>query len=566
MNKNQTSIVQNLFPKKKEIKAKHYLIIFSFILISMLINETLEMNLGPPPREKLVESKINQNYFEDERGILILNDDNYDSFIKEFNTTLLFSYESPCKLCRQIYPELEKTINSLRKLSPPVYLAKLNTTENPLITKRLNLHGLFSLKYISDGMPMEYTGGRSGEEIVSWVRAKFDPIIGEIKSVNEIDQLRKYTETLIIFFGRDDNVKYQELFSAARGKENTIFARCNSKQCFDKYDVTEGDIVVIKRLVNEDSKKNKNQYIHTKPEVLRQKDYNKENLSKLLEDLIRQKVMNFNYKVANYIFSEEHPGVFLYRSKSESILYDPIMHSEEIYENAEKNNLKIVITDIVETFEVKLSHILGFNSTDLPRIVIHDTRFPSSLKSYVMDKDKKITKENIIEFMGDFSSKKLHQYYKSQPRPLVQNQNSLTLVGLTLSEYALDPEKDVLVMFYAPWCKNSGILYPIYEKLAEKLNKKSNFLIAKFDAYGNDASIINIEYYPTIALWPSQPKEKPIIFSGDYTSEDKIMEFLRINAYYKTNFSEESHDDYDEIKRLEKEYEETQRTKNASEF
>lgn len=530
-----------------------------FYLITLTSQES---KFNPQPKEDiLTKSALNSDYFEDQHGLLIVNDENYDRFIQDFNASLLFSFKHPCKLCIQIYPELEKTIQPLRNLASPVVVAKLNMTDSTNIVKRLNLEGFVGLKYIQDGMPMEYYGGRTGEEIVSFIRSKYDPIIGEIKKVEEIEQLRKLTEIVMVFFG-DESEKYSSFFHAIKGKENIIFAKCSLSECLSRYAVNSGDIIVFK-------KSEKAQ----KPSVLLSSDYERETLSKKLDELARPKLMKFDSKTAGYIFQEENPAVFLYRSKSDSSLYDHFMM--QAFDEAFKNDLKLVITDIADHYEAKLAQILAFNSTDLPRIVIHDTKHSSSVKSYVMDKSVPISKESIEHFIHEFKAGKLSPYLKSKPVPSQQPDNAFILVGTTLADYARDEDNDVLIMLYAPWCKNSKNLYPIYEELASKLKNLPNFSIAKFDAYNNDASIIEIEYYPTIAIWPAHNKSNPIVFDGDYLKEEKIMEFLRINAYHKTNFpvstiadktsDVKDNDNLDEMNKLEMDYEEN-RMNNASEF
>lgn len=516
-----------------------------------------QSKFNPKPKDDiLTPSSFNPNYLEDQHGLLIVNDENYDRFTRDYNTSLLFSFKSPCKLCYQIYPELEKIISPLRSLATPVVVAKLNVTDNPQVAKRLNLNTLIGLKYIQDAMPMEYKGGRTGEEIISWVRAKFDPIIGEIKNVEEVDQLRKLTEIVMVFFG-DDAQKFSLFVQSARGKENIIFVKCALRDCLSRYAVENGDIMVFKK--SEGAQK---------PSVLRSSEYDAESVGRKLGDLARPKVMNFDHKTASYIFSEENPAVFLYRAKSDSSLYDHLMI--EVFDEAFKNELKLVVTDIVDNYEARLAQILGFNATDLPRVVIHDTKHKSGVKNYAMDKASRITKESIEQFIRDFRAGRLSPYHKSKPVPTEQPDNAFNLVGTTLDEYAKAEENDVLVMFYAPWCKNSKVLYPVFEALAGKLKTLPNFSIAKFDAYNNDAGIIDIEYYPTIALWPAHNKEKGIVFQGDYSKEENILEFLRVNAYYKTNFvrndvEAKSDEAGDELAKMEREFEEN-RVNNASEF
>jgi protein disulfide-isomerase A6 len=43
----------------------------------------------------------------------------------------------------------------------------------------------------------------------------------------------------------------------------------------------------------------------------------------------------------------------------------------------------------------------------------------------------------------------------------------ITLTDTTFNEIVLDPEKDVLVEFYAPWCGHCKNLAPVWESLAK---------------------------------------------------------------------------------------------------
>jgi len=82
------------------------------------------------------------------------------------------------------------------------------------------------------------------------------------------------------------------------------------------------------------------------------------------------------------------------------------------------------------------------------------------------------------------------------------------------NEVALDPTKDVLVEFYAPWCGHCKKLAPDYEKVAKAFANEPNVVIANFDADANKeaAAKYGVTGFPTIKWFGKNSKESPVTY------------------------------------------------------
>jgi protein disulfide-isomerase A1 len=80
----------------------------------------------------------------------------------------------------------------------------------------------------------------------------------------------------------------------------------------------------------------------------------------------------------------------------------------------------------------------------------------------------------------------------------------------------LNPESDVLVKFYAPWCGHCKKLAPIWDELAKELQDVKGLVIAKFDSTVNEVEGVEVRGYPTLKFYPrGDTKKTPIDFDGD---------------------------------------------------
>jgi len=102
----------------------------------------------------------------------------------------------------------------------------------------------------------------------------------------------------------------------------------------------------------------------------------------------------------------------------------------------------------------------------------------------------------------------------------------ITLNELNFDMHVLDPEKNVLVEFYAPWCGHCKSLAPVYEKVATAFKHEPKCVIAKLDA-DSERKIgekYGVSGFPTIKFFSKTNKEGEEYSSG--RSEEDFINFM----------------------------------------
>merc|ERR1712002_711646 len=128
-----------------------------------------------------------------------------------------------------------------------------------------------------------------------------------------------------------------------------------------------------------------------------------------------------------------------------------------------------------------------------------------------------------------------HRSYalRSQAPPEKEEANGTvkTVVGSTFNQIVNDPNRDVFILFYAPWCVHCTVMFPAWEGLASKMKDEDSITIAKMDATANDypSDIYPIKGYPTMYFVPAHDKKRPIQYKGG-RSFDGFVNFVHTNA------------------------------------
>merc|ERR1719347_979162 len=139
--------------------------------------------------------------------------------------------------------------------------------------------------------------------------------------------------------------------------------------------------------------------------------------------------------------------------------------------------------------------------------------------------EKKLDADTISSFVQDFMDNKLTPHLMTEEVPEDWDKNPVkVLVGKNFKEVALNPEKNVLVEFYAPWCGHCKQLVPTWDKLGEKYADHASIVIAKMDSTANELEEVKVQGFPTIKLFKKGSNEI-VDYNGERT-EAGFVKFL----------------------------------------
>lgn len=103
-------------------------------------------------------------------------------------------------------------------------------------------------------------------------------------------------------------------------------------------------------------------------------------------------------------------------------------------------------------------------------------------------------------------------------------------------EVVFNKDQDVLVLFYAPWCRFCKALYPKYQQLGELFkNDAAHVVIARIDItepeHRNIGNMYNIHGFPTVMLFPRGEGKAHIRYEGP-RSLPGLLRFMNENTSF----------------------------------
>ncbi|KAK9540625.1 hypothetical protein VZT92_003066 [Zoarces viviparus] len=447
---------------------------------------------------------------EEENNVMVLHSINFDRALSE-NQYLLVEFYAPwCGHCKKLEPIYAEVAGMLKEEGSAMRLAKVEATEEPELTLEFDIQGFPILELFINGdrkKPIKYTGKRSKEGIIQWLKRRAGPGAPVLDSADSAAQfIESHNITVVGFFDNLESEAVKVFKELALNYDDTEFALSASPEVFQKYEVKANSVVLFKKF-----DEGRADFSLSEEGVL-----NPENLTAFIKQNSLELVISFRQETAEQIFNSGihlHSLLFINSAvESQTALVD---ESRTIAKEF-KGKMLFVVIDVAAALDNVLNYF-GVSEKDAPTARLIDMETGKKFSIAAGD----LSIDSLRQLCQDVAGGSAKPYYRSEEIPEDWNKEPVkVLVGKNFESVVLDPTKNVFVEFYAPWCGHCKDLTPIWEQLGEKYSDRDDIIIAKMDATANEVESLTISGFPTLKYYPADGKE--VI---DYTGKRDLETF-----------------------------------------
>lgn len=444
---------------------------------------------------------------EPETGSFLLTEKDFNGALKDHEYLLVNFHALWCRYSKKLKPEWEKLSKTLASEKSPIKLAKVEAYDEKNLANEYKIEGYPTIKLFINGVEHPYNGERTEEHIVEFLHRKTKMPLKKINSESEVNEKLKEYEWVGLFFGDNNN---RAVLDIAFEIQDVYFAVGDSS-IKNKYEVTNNEFV----LVNNVSKS------HEKTDEI-----NKVSLVSFINNNKFPSIANFGRATAERVFLSEEPSMILIKKNDEAG-----KKAEAAFKEASAN-LKDKVFLSIGNYEDEIVRLLaqniGVDETELPTVRIIKADKERIRKYYL---DKTISSKTIETFYADYSAGVAKRSYLSEPIPAPNSDIVQKIVTKNFEEFVLKNNRDVLVLFWTPWCGHCRAMMPVFDNVGRKTREVKNFAIAKIDVSVNDVEGFGLDIveYPTILLFKANDKSRPVEFQGE-RNEYVFNDFIRAHA------------------------------------
>ncbi|XP_076846743.1 protein disulfide isomerase family A, member 7 [Brachyhypopomus gauderio] len=434
---------------------------------------------------------------------------------RSHDLVLVLFYAPWCGHCRRLEPEYERAATSLKGTVP---LVKVDCTANSETCEQFGVSGYPTLKILRNGEEASsYDGPRTADGIVSYMKKQAGPSSLPLQSEAELDSfINSFEASIVGFFSGAESLQLGEFLKAAGAlRDRYRLAHTTDLRTGLKHGVDE-ECVLLFRPPHLNSRFEESVLKFSDPvstsSLLAFIGANIFGLCPHLNAGNRYSLQTTDLLTAYYDVD------YVRNPKGTNYWRNRVMKVATLFQSA---GLRFAVANR-EEFQDELEEEFGFGLSDggeLPIITIRST----AGHKYTMQEEFTSDGTSLETFLRNYFAGRLKPYIKSEAAPESNDGPVKVVVADTFEEIVNDPEKDVLVEFYAPWCGHCKHLEPKYTELGEKLSGDPNMVIAKMDGTANDIPpYYDVQGFPTIYFAPAGQKDQPRRYEGGREVNDFV--------------------------------------------
>ncbi|KAJ4874298.1 Protein disulfide isomerase-like 1-2 [Raphanus sativus] len=443
--------------------------------------------------------------------VLTLDHSNFTDTINKHDFIVVEFYAPWCGHCKSLAPEYEKAAAELSSQSPPIFLAKIDASEesNKGIANEYKIQGFPTIKILRKGgkSVQDYNGPRESAGIVTYVKKQSGPASAEIKSADAAGEV--IGEKNVVAVGVFPKLSGEEFDSFVALAEK-LRADYDFAHTLDAKLLPRGDSSVVGPVVR--------LFKPFDELFVDSKDFNGEALEKFVKESSIPLVTVFDKDPSNHpyvakFFDSPATKVMMFVNFTGETAESLKSKFREIATSYKGKDLAFLVGD-AENSQGALQYF-GLEESQVPLIIIQTPDSKKYLKANVVV-------DQIESWMKDFKDGKVAAHKKSQPIPAENNEPVKVVVAESLDDMVFNSGKNVLIEFYAPWCGHCQKLAPILDEVALSFQNDPSVIVAKLDATANDipSDTFDVKGFPTIYFRSADGKV--VLYDGSRTKEDFI--------------------------------------------
>ncbi|XP_063623680.1 protein disulfide-isomerase [Cydia splendana] len=436
-----------------------------------------------------------------EENVLVLSKSNFDTTVQANNFILVEFYAPWCGHCKSLAPEYAKAATKLLEEESPIKLAKVDATQEQELAENYGVRGYPTLKFFKNGSPIDYTGGRQADDIISWLKKKTGPPAVAVTSAEQAKELISANNVIVFgFFPDQETAKAKAFLNTAGLVDDQVFAIVSDEKLIKELEAEAEDVVLYKNF--------------EEPRVkYEEAQFDEDSIKKWVFVQSMPLIVEFSHETASKIFGGQikyHLLLFLSKKNGD---FDKYVQEIKPVAKTYRDRIMSVAIDTDEDDHARILEFFGMKKDETPAARL--IALEQDMAKY-KPASNELSANVIEEFVQSFFAGTLKQHLLTEELPADWAAKPVkVLVATNFDEVVFDPTKKVLVEFYAPWCGHCKQLVPIYDKLGEHFEADDDVVIAKIDATANELEHTKITSFPTIKLYTKDNQVKD--YNGERT-------------------------------------------------